>query len=591
MTQDTSKGPDDKALLTRLLKENLRAQRGRYGLAIAAMVVVGLMTAATAWLMEGIVDAMTDPDKRNGAMWVAALVATVFTVKGFATYVQTVALKRAGNAIVAASQERVYDRLLKQGLGFFSQGSSADLLVRITTGAQAARMAIDAVVLAAARDMVTLLGLVAVMVYQQPFLSIVALVVGPLAILGVRLLIRRINDIIEREMASLAEITEAVQETSLGVQVIKLFGLEPWMRSRVNTAVREVEGRANALAKLEAITSPLMETLSGFAIAGIVALSTLAAFGSDAGSAGQLMSFVTALLMAYEPAKRLSRVRVNVSGQLARVRLMYQVIDAPLALQDAPNAQTLADGPAEITFDNVAFDYGDDTPVLHDISLTCPAGKTTALVGPSGSGKSTILSLTMRMYDPTSGSVQIDGQDIATVTQDSLRARMALVGQEAFLFSTTVRENIRLGRPDATDAEVEEAARTAHAHDFVMELAQGYDTPIGENGASLSGGQRQRLAIARAVLRKADILLLDEATSALDATSETHVRDALGKLSQGVTTIVVAHRLSTIMSADQICVIDGGKVVESGDAKSLLKKPGGLFRTLHDTQFQNITGE
>lgn len=574
----------DSVLLRRLLGESLRAQGKLYAVAILSMIVIAASSAATAWVMESIVDALTDTEHRSRAFIVAGLVVLIFTTKGIATYIQVVALTRAGNRIVSTQQSKVYSRLLAHGVSFFNTLASSDLLTRVTHGAQAARSLIDLIVTSFVRDLLTLLGLVAVMFYQQPLLSLISLVVGPVAIIGIRILLRKVREIMQKEMASLAEIIKVIQETSAGIRIIKVFGMEDHMKARMQSALKAVEHRSNAITRLEAVTSPLMETLSGIAIAAVVAISAMDLLGGNRTTPGQLMSFVTALLMAYEPAKRLSRVRVSIESALVGVRVLFHLLDQPISMTEPPDATALRPGPGEVTLQGVTFGYGGKRGVVHDLSLTFPAGKTTALVGPSGGGKSTILNLVMRLYDPDDGTVLIDGQDIRTATFASLRRRLSFVGQDTFLFGASVMDNIRCSRPDATDQEVFAAARTAHAHDFILDLPQGYDTEVGENGAFLSGGQKQRLSIARAILRQGDILLLDEVTSALDATSEALVKDALRTATQGTTTIVIAHRLSTILEADRICVIVGGRVVESGTAAELLARDG-HFRTLFDTQF------
>jgi len=575
----------NEALIWRLLSENLIAQRRLYIIAVISMVVVAATTSSVAWIMRYIVDAMTQPDQRGMVFLVAGAVALIFMVQGMATYVQVVSPTRAGNRIVAGQQIKLYDKLLRQGVSFFNLTESSDLLMRVTQSAQAARSVIDLIVTSFVRDSLTLIGLLAVMFYQQPVLSAVSLLIGPAAIYGIRVLLRKVRKIMEQEMASLAEIFRVIQETSTGIRIIKAFALEERMAGRMNRAVRQVESRANAIARLEAITSPLMDTLSGLAIAAVVALSALNLFGMQGGTTpGQLMSFVTALLMAYEPAKRLSRMRVSIESGMVGVRMMFDLLDQPETLAEHPEPVTMPDGPGEIVFDHVHFGYGPDRPVIRGMSLTFAAGKTTALVGPSGGGKSTILNLILRLYDPESGAVRIDGQDIRAATFASLRDKISFVGQDTFLFSATVAENIRFGSPSASDAEVVAACKAANAHEFIEGLAYGYGTQVGENGAFLSGGQKQRLAIARAILRNSPILLLDEATSALDSRSEALVQEAIQHLTKGRTTVVIAHRLSTVLGADKICVIENGTLAEEGTVQTLLGK-GGLFRGLYDQQF------
>lgn len=571
-------------LLWRLLAESIPEHRNRYLAAVAAMVLVAATTALSAWIMGAIVDSMTDTENRSRVFIVAGAVAGIFILKGLASFAQVVLMARAGNRIVAQKQIQLYHRLLDHGVAFFNKTESSDVLLRVTQSAQMSRQVIDTIVTGFIRDLLTLLGLVAVMFYQQPVLSLVCLVVGPAALYGVRKILGQVRAVMAQEMAGLTEIIRVVQETATGARVVKAFALEPLMASRMETAVRQVEKRANKMVRLEAATTPLMDTITGLAIAAIVMLSTVSLFGQSAGTPGQLMSFVTAFLMAYEPAKRLSRMRVSIEGGMIGVRMMYDLLDQPRTMVEAPGATDLPRGPGQLTLDDLHFCYSDGRPVIDGITLDCAAGTTTALVGPSGGGKSTLLNLMLRLYDPDRGRILIDGHDIRQATFASLRRTVSYVGQDTFLFSATVKENLRMVRPEATDEEVIEAARIAHADEFIQALAQGYDTPIGENGTFLSGGQRQRLAIARAVLRRAPILLLDEATSALDSHSETLVRDALDRVTAGVTTVVVAHRLSTVLRADRICYLEQGKVVETGSLAELLAM-NGKFRALYDQQF------
>ena len=548
------------------------------------MLLVAASTALSAWMMGEIIDTLSTPEDRMRVFMVGAGVALIFAFKGAAFYVQAVLMARAGNRIVAQKQMQLYSRLLQQGVAFFNTNESSDLLLKITQSAQAARRVIDTIVTGFIRDLFTLVGLVAVMFYQQPFLSLISLIVGPAALYGLQKILRRVREVMAQEMAGLGEIIKVVQETSTGARVVKAFGLEPRMSGRMDVAVRQVESRANKMVRLEAATMPLLDVITGLAIASIVILSAVNIFGQAPGTPGQLMSFVTAFLMAYEPAKRLSRMRVIIESGMVGVKMMYDLLDAPQTLLEAENAVPLQAGPGAVQMEDVRFSYNGNESVLNGVSVAFPAGKTTALVGPSGGGKSTLLNLVLRLYDPTGGKVLIDGQDIKMASFTSLRDKIAFVGQDTFLFSATVMENLRLARPDATEEEVIEAAKIAHAHEFIDKLPGGYETQIGENGSFLSGGQRQRLSIARAVLRRAPILLLDEATSALDSHSEVLVRDALARITQGVTTIVIAHRLSTVMNADCICYLEAGEILEQGSVQELLAL-NGKFKALHDVQF------
>jgi len=575
------------SIIWRLIRENLRSQMTLYIIAIIAMVFVAGTTAAIAFIMKDVVDSLFEADNSSQVLSVSIAVFVIFLVKGVATYVQVVAMTRAGNRIVARQQIKLYDKLLRQGVSFFNLTESSNLLMKVTQSAQSARQVIEIIVTTAVRDTLTLVGLLAVMFYQQPLLSLFTLVIGPLAIWGVRALLRKVREIADMEMQSLGAIMQVIQETSAGIRVIKSFGLEERMATRMNESVKSVEKRRNKLARLQAATSPLMDILAGFAIASVIGLSAANIFGSGGSTPGELMSFVTALMMAYEPAKRLSRVRVKLEIGLRRVKILFKLLDQPETLAEDDDPQGLPSGSREVKFEDVTFGYRKRKPILKDFSLTFEAGKTTALVGLSGSGKSTILNLALRLYDPQAGKIAIDGQDIKYASFKSLRSNMSFVGQETFLFSASIADNIRLGKEGASREEVIEAAKSANAYEFIKNLEDGFGTLVGENGAFLSGGQKQRLAIARALLRDSPVLLLDEPTSALDSKSEQLVQEALQRLTKGRTTIIVAHRLSTILHADQIVVIEGGQVVEKGNAGELLKN-NGPFRTLYDHQYANV---
>ena len=569
----------------RLVVESFYAQGGLYAIAVLAMIIVAVTTAGSAYMMEFIVDAMTSPELRGYAHIIALGVVILFLIKAVASYIQAVFLARAGNRIVATQQDRVYRKLLRHGVTYFAANDSSDLLMRTTNGAQAARQLIDVLVTGFVRDALTLVGLVVVMVYQQPVLSIMFFVVGPIALLGVRYLLKKVRSIMLSEFKSLAEIIRVLQETSAGIKVIKVFSLEDRMASRMDTAVRKVEQRSNDIARLQAVASPLMEFLAGLAIAGVLVVSTIGIAGSEQPTSGQLMSFITALLMAYEPAKRLSKMRVQIETCMVGVGMLFGLLDHEDTMTESPAARDLLDGPGEITLRNVTFGYHGAVPVIENMNVTFQAGKTTALVGQSGGGKSTLFGLMMRFYDPDEGCVEIDSQDLRDISFSSLRRKISFVGQDTFLFSTTVMENLRCSSPEATDEDVIAAAKAAHAHEFIMALPDGYDAQVGENGTFLSGGQKQRIAIARAILRKAEILLLDEATSALDAESEALVKKALDAMTQEMTVIVIAHRLSTVLEADRIMVIQDGAVVEEGSLNALMEK-NGSFRRLFDQQFK-----
>jgi ATP-binding cassette subfamily B protein len=570
-------------LLARLLAENGRRHWRGYALALLLMGVAAGATALSAWIMRDVINEIFVARRESMVYAIAGAVAAIFIVKGAATYGQQRILSRIGNRIVADVQMRLFDHVQRQRIDFFDQHPLSDIATRVAYNARSARLAIDTVVTSLGRDVFSVIALTGVMVAQNYQLAGVALLVAPPAVFGVGRLVRRVKKIARQEFQSLTEVLATVKETAQGARVIRAFGLEALMRDRMARAVDAVRRRADGIARVGAAASPLMETLGGLAISAVILIAGLQVMAGRS-DPGAFFSFITALLLAYEPAKRLAKLNVSLQTHLVGVELMYQLLDAPARIGDAPGARPLGPVRGEIRFEGVRFRYG-DAPALEGLDFTARPGAVTALVGPSGAGKSTVFALIERFYDPDEGCVTIDGVDIRTVETASLRAAVAYVGQDAFLFDATVRENIRMGRLDATDAEIEASARAANAHGFIAALPGGYDAPVGENGSRLSGGQRQRVAIARAMVRGAPILLLDEATSALDAESEAAVAEALDRLMAGRTTIAIAHRLATVRHAAAIHVLDRGRVVETGTHADLVAQ-GGLYARLAALQFQ-----
>ena len=421
------------------------------------------------------------------------------------------------------------------------------------------------------------------MVSQDPLLSLLALMLVPLAVFGVRKIGVRVRTIMASEFQGAAQMMESMQETSQGIRIVKAFTLENFMRDRQEAAIEGFRVAANKLARVSSRTSPIMESLGGFAIAAVVLYSGYSVIirGNPPGS---LFSFITSVIMLYEPLKRVARMHVDLSSALFGVSMLYSFLDERDYEEDAPGAPELKVTNGRIEFCDVMFGYRRGETVLHGVNFVAEAGKTMALVGRSGGGKSTVMSLILRLYEAGSGQILCDGQDIATVSLASLRQQIGYVAQENFLFKGSVRDNIAMGRPGASEDQIVAAAKAAYAHDFILGFERGYDSPCGEHGMQLSGGQRQRIAIARAFLKDAPIILLDEATSALDSESEQAIQKALRTLCEGRTTIVIAHRLSTVAQADEICVIDRGRIVERGRHGELLAQ-GRTYTHIAQTQF------
>ncbi|WP_375665170.1 ABC transporter ATP-binding protein [Bartonella sp. TT121SHDZB] len=578
----------DKHLIIRLLRENFHKHARWYSAAIFSMIIISGTTATSAWMMRDVVNQIIDAQNFPMIVLISSIIAFIFILKGVATFSQTYFLNKAGNSIIAEQQRKIFARLMEQGVSFYHNNTSSDLLVRVTHNATAVRNIIDTIITTFVRDLLSVSGLLLVMFIQNFILVAITLIIGPLAFLGVRMALKRVRRLMEKELLSLGEIIKIVQETAVGIRVIKAFSLEEVMKKRMDKAICDVEKQTNNIATLEAITNPIMETLTGVAIAGIICFSGYLAT-QRAGVQGEFMSFIVALLLAYEPAKRLANVRVKIESGLVNIRTMFEILDHPLTVIEHKEAKDLNKTQGAIRFEHVSFAYTENKMVLKDINLEIEAGKMTALVGPSGSGKSTFINLIMRLYDPTKGRILINDQDIRYTTFRSLRNLMAYVGQDTFLFQGTVKYNIGLGKEGASDDEIIEAAKAANAHDFIMRLPNGYDTQIGDNGCNLSGGQKQRLAIARAMIHDSEILILDEATSALDSHTEAQINEAIHQLTKGRTTIIIAHRLSTIARAHKIVVIQNGQLVEQGTQKELLAKEHGFYKKLHNIQFKKHT--
>ena len=571
------------AFLRRLLPDQGAKHWKGYAFAFAMMGLIAVTTSLSAWIIGRIVDKIFVGHNLKAVWEITAAIVAIYTVKGLATYGQQVVLSVVANNIVANIQKRIFDQMLRMKVSYYGRSHSSEFIARQAFIAQSASGVLNLLITTFARDALTIVGLVIVMVSQDPLLSLFALMFLPLAAVGVRKIGIRVRRIMASEFQGAMQMMESLQETAQGIRIVKAFTLESFMRDRQASAIEGFERAANKLARVSSRTSPIMESLGGFAIAVVVLYSgyTVIIRGNSPGS---LFSFITSVIMLYEPLKRVARLHVDLSSSLFGVGMLYDFLDAGDLEEDPLNASDLEVTAGRIEFRDVVFGYRPQERVLHSISFAAEAGTTMALVGRSGGGKSTVMNLILRLYEVELGQILCDGVDIATVTLKSLRRQIAYVSQENFLFKGSVRDNIALGRPGASEEEIVAAAKAAYADDFIMGFERGYDTPCGEHGMQLSGGQRQRIAIARAFLKDAPIILLDEATSALDSESEQAIQKALHTLCEGRTTIVIAHRLSTVAQADEICVIDRGRIVERGRHGELLAQ-GQTYSHIAQTQF------
>jgi subfamily B ATP-binding cassette protein MsbA len=571
------------ALVRRLARDYVRPHLWRIGAALLCMIVVAASTAAFTQLIKPIVD---DVFVRRDAdmLWPIALMAlAVFAAKGFASFGQGVLMSFVGHKIVATMQERLYARLIGADLAFFNKTAPGDLIARFVNDINLLRNAVSNTLVGFGKDLLTAVALVAVMFYEDWILAMAAFLAFPTAILPIVQIGRRMRKVSSRTQAGVGRLTTLLDEGFQGVRYVKAYAMEAYEKLRARDAIDEVFRLNYKAERTRNTLHPIMEVLGGLAVVAVILYGGHQVI-TEGKPAGSFFAFIMALLMAYEPMKRLAKLNASLQEGLAAAARLFALLDMEPTIKDAADAKPLRVKGGAIRFAGVSFSYNARTPAIHDLDLEAPAGKTVALVGPSGAGKSTIINLIPRFYDIDAGSVTIDGQDIRHVALDSLRRHVALVSQEILLFDDTVRANIAYGRPEASEAEVLAAAEAAGAADFIAELPQGYDTPVGPRGSKLSGGQRQRIAIARAMLKNAPILLLDEATSSLDSESERQVQSALRELMHGRTTVVIAHRLSTVVDADIIYVLEAGRIVESGRHAELLTR-GGAYARLYAMQF------
>lgn len=573
-------------IVKRLLSENAAEYAPKYAVAFIFMGIAAGTTALTAYMMKDTINLIFVERSTQALTWIPMAIAAIFLVKGIAAYVQEVLLSRIGNRLVAQMQKRLFEHILKMDMAFFQKNASGELITSISYSTRGARDMMNLLAVGLGRDVLTVLGLVVVMVMQDPIMSMVLLIIGPVSAIVLKSLSEKIKKAARSETSSVSTIISAMRETVQGVRIVKSFQLENTMQKRMDTSIEAVERLNNRIVGVKARVNPLMETMAGFAIAAVVTYAGWRTL-QHGQTPGEFFAFITALLLTGEPLRRLSRLHLQLTSAAVQVRMIYELLDTPAPEKEEPNKPLLAVNRGEVRFDNVAFSYDQKTDVLQNLSLLAPAGKMTALVGLSGSGKTTILNLIQRLWVPQSGTIFIDGQDISTVSLDSLRRQISLVSQDVFLFEGTIKENLVTEDKKYTEEDIVAAAKAAHADDFIRDFPKGYDTPVGELGGMLSGGQRQRISIARAFLKNSPIILLDEPTSALDSETERHIQAALKKLTLGRTTIVIAHRLATVARADIIHVLESGRLAESGTQRELLLRDG-LYSKLHRIQFDQL---
>jgi ATP-binding cassette, subfamily B, bacterial MsbA len=531
----------------------------------------------------GVLD--TGP-KINSIILICLAIPAIMTLRSLCSYGSTYCMQWVSNRVVTDIRSQLFSKMVRNSMDFFNKARSGFLMSLITNNTRVMQMALTTVGSDVFKQPITIVGAITVLLMMDWKFTLVTLILFPACLLPLRVYGKRARKAVQNEQAGMAEMVVTMQETFAGIRVIKSFAREAHQEKEFKRSnQQQFSQMMRIIRSLEAV-GPLVETMAAIG----VGMALLYVYAANL-SVGRFFGLISGIFILYDPIKTLSRIHLVMQRSIAATTSIFALLDSKPTVQDAPDAVVLRSSQGRIDFEDVTFRYANTvTEAISNLTLHLEPGKTHALVGASGAGKSTILSLILRLYDPTSGAVRIDGRDLRSVTQKSLREQIGLVTQETFLFHDTIFNNIQFGRLDATPEELREAARAAYAHDFIMAQPKGYETVIGDKGCLLSGGQQQRLAIARAVLKNAPILLLDEATSSLDSESEQQIQKALAELSTGRTVIAIAHRLSTVLSADQIIVMDGGRIKEIGTHAELLEKSG-YYRRLYDHQFNRIPEE
>ena len=524
--------------------------------------------------------------KINSIVLICLAIPAIMTVRSLCSYGNTYCMQWVSNKVVTDIRGQLFNKMVRLSMDFFNRMRSGLLISRVTNETRVVQMALTAVSSDIFKQPVLIVGAISVLFLMDWKFTLITLILFPTCLLPLRIYGRRARKALRGQFEGMGEMVVTMQETFAGIRVIKSFAREAHREKEFKRSNQMQFSQMMRIIRSMEATGPLVETIAALGIG----LALLYVYAANL-SAGRFFGLISGIFILYDPIKTLSKLQIVMQQSIAATTAIFALLDTEPTVQDSPDATKLTSATGRIDFQNVTFRYANTlTDAVSGLTLRIEPGKSYALVGASGAGKSTILSLILRLYDPTSGTIKIDGRDLRSVMQKSLREQIGLVTQETFLFHDTIFSNIQFGRLDATPEEVREAARAAYAHDFIMAQPKGYQTVIGDKGCLLSGGQQQRLAIARAVLKNAPILLLDEATSSLDSESEQQIQKALAELATGRTVIAIAHRLSTVLSADQIIVMDGGRIKEMGTHAELLQKSG-YYRRLYDHQFNRVHEE
>ncbi len=571
-------------LAKRITQEYIFPHWKTFMVSISLMLVIAATTSLNAWLIKPALDSVFVEKNTNALIIIPIVVLIITVVKGFSTYFQLLTMNVLSLRIMSDLRIRLYSHFIKSDISKLHSKSSGDMMASVLNEVNSIVGVINTVLNGFVKQLLTLLALIAVMFHQSLELALVAFIGFPLAGYPIYKLGRRLRKLSFKNQEMSGKFNSQMSDTLQYSKLVKAYHCEDFEVRRMSQIVESIFAMGKKISRISLIASPFVESLAGVGIAAVIWYGGHQVITGQT-TPGAFFSFFAAMMMAYKPLKSVSNMNSGVQMGLAAASRLYQTFDEKATIVDKPNAVSLTGVKGEIEFENVQFSYVEDRAALKSVSFKIEAGKTIALVGHSGGGKSTIMNMILRFYDPQGGAVKLDSHDIRDLTLKSLRSSMSVVNQEVMLFDDTILENIRYGKEDATEEQIINAAKMAEADEFIQELPEKYHAKVGQNGIRLSGGQRQRIAIARAILYDAPILLLDEATSALDPISEKLIKDALAKLTKNRTTVVIAHRLSTVIHADKIVVISNGAIVEQGTHQELLNQ-GGAYANLYLKQFE-----
>jgi len=571
-------------LVKRLTKEYIVIHWRTFLTSIALMLVIAGTTSFHAWLIKPALDSVFVEKNTTALIFIPIIVLIVTVIKGFATYYQLLTMNLLTMRITSDMRLRLYEHFIRSDIAKLHSKSSGDMIASIINEISSVVGLISTAMNGFVKQFFTLGALILVMFNQSVELSLVAFIGFPLAAYPIYRIGKRLRNLSYKNQEIASKFNSQMSDTLQYSKLVKAYHCEDFEVKRMGLIVESAFKMAKKISRISLISSPFVESLAGIGVAAVIWYGGHQVITGQT-TPGAFFSFFAAMMMAYKPLKSVSNMNTGVQMGLAATTRLYKLLDEKPEINDKPNALDLQNIKGDIEFSQVCFSYIEGKQALNEINFKIPAGKTVALVGHSGGGKSTIMSMILRFYDPSSGVIKLDGHDIKDISIKSLRSSMSVVNQEVMLFDDTVLENIRYGKVDATEEQIIQAAKLAEADEFIQELPEKYHSKVGQNGIRLSGGQRQRIAIARAILYDAPILLLDEATSALDPISEKLIKDALAKLMKNRTSLVIAHRLSTVIHCDKIIVISHGQVVEEGTHQELLDK-NGMYANLYLKQFE-----